>query len=166
MRRTFKPIPAMTLPWAGLQVCKAYFALLEVLCQSHQGAIATCDGNTFGLLVTSLDYGLKSLDVSVSSQCAAAVDNLASYYFRHAVAAESPSPTGQVRNLTLNLSKPLWVVPDGDEYPCKKISSDYVCCVVAAINSARSYSADMMTPAYIYCLFYLHLTTEGTSPKC
>ena len=83
---------------AAAQVCKAYFALLEVLCQSHQGAIATCDGNTFGLLVTSLDYGLKSLDVSVSSQCAAAVDNLASYYFRHAVAADAPSPTGQACN--------------------------------------------------------------------
>ena len=79
------------------QVCKAYFALLEVLCQSHQGAIATCDGPTFVLLLQSLDAGLKALDVSVSSQCAAAVDNLASYYFRNAAAAETPSPAGQVR---------------------------------------------------------------------
>jgi len=78
------------------QVCKAYFALLEVLCQSHQGAIATCDGPTFVLLLQSLDAGLKALDVSVSSQCAAAVDNLASYYFRNAAAAETPSPAGQV----------------------------------------------------------------------
>ncbi len=78
------------------QVCKAYFALLEVLCQSHQGAIATCDGATFVLLLQSLDAGLKALDVSVSSQCAAAVDNLASYYFRNAAAAETPSPAGQV----------------------------------------------------------------------
>ena len=79
-----------------MQVGKAYYALLDVLCHSHPGVIATCDTATFAFLVTSLDAGLKSLDVSVSSQCAAAIDNLASYYMKHALASEVPSPTAQV----------------------------------------------------------------------
>ena len=79
-----------------LQVSKAYFGLLDVLCHSHQSAIASCDTATFAFLVSSLDAGLKSLDVSVSSQCAAAIDNLASYYLKHAIASDAPSPTAQV----------------------------------------------------------------------
>ena len=85
-----------------LQVSKAYFGLLDVLCHSHQGAIATCDTATFAFLVSSLDAGLKSLDVSVSSQCAAAIDNLASYYLKHAIASDTPSPTAQARSCALN----------------------------------------------------------------
>jgi exportin-7 len=39
----------------------------------------------FGFILSSLDQGLKSLDVSISSACASAVDNLASFYFRNVV---------------------------------------------------------------------------------
>ena len=49
---------------------------------------------TFASLVRSLDAGLKSLDVSISSQCAAAVDNLAGFYFK-GCAEEAPSPAAQ-----------------------------------------------------------------------
>ena len=79
---------------------KAYFGLLDVLCHSHQGAIASCDTATFAFLLSSLDAGLKSLDVSVSSQCAAAIDNLASYYLKHAVTSDAPTVTAQVRPCT------------------------------------------------------------------
>ena len=80
---------------------KAYFGLLDVLCHSHPSAIATCDTATFSFLVSSLDAGLKSLDVSVSSQCAAAIDNLASYYLKHAVGCDAPSPTAQASQAAL-----------------------------------------------------------------
>lgn len=51
---------------------------------------------TFAFLLNSLDAGLKSLDVSISSQCAAAVDNLAGYYFKHMPGSESPTPAAAV----------------------------------------------------------------------
>ena len=50
---------------------------------------------TFAFLVRSLDAGLKSLDVSISSQCAAAVDNLAGFFFK-GCAEEAPAPAAQV----------------------------------------------------------------------
>ena len=46
----------------------------------------------------SLESGLKSLDVSISSQCASAVDSLAAFHFNHNLvlrdAAEAPHPAG------------------------------------------------------------------------
>jgi exportin-7 len=74
-----------------------------VLCAAHTHVIAACDTPTFAFLITALDSGLKSLDVVVSSQCAAAVDNLAGFYFRavQATAGETPSPTAQVARCLL-----------------------------------------------------------------
>ena len=48
----------------------------------------------------------QSLDVVVSSQCAAAVDNLAGFYFKavQAAAGEAPSPTAQARPRPLRAS--------------------------------------------------------------
>ena len=41
--------------------------------------------STFTFLLTSLEAGLKSLDVSISSASAAAVDNIAGFYFRNVI---------------------------------------------------------------------------------
>jgi hypothetical protein len=43
----------------------------------------------FSHLVQSLDQGLKSLEVAISSSCAAAVDNLAAFYFRNVLQART-----------------------------------------------------------------------------
>ncbi|KAL4534670.1 hypothetical protein Ndes2526A_g05549 [Nannochloris sp. 'desiccata'] len=76
------------------KVAKAYFAFVDVLCHNHAAALAARDTNTFVFLLSSLDAGLKSLDVALSSQCAAALDNLAGYYFRHMPSGEEPTPAG------------------------------------------------------------------------
>lgn len=47
--------------------------------------ILTQDTTTFTFLLTSLESGLKSLDVSISSSCAAACDALAGFYFKNVV---------------------------------------------------------------------------------
>jgi exportin-7 len=47
--------------------------------------VPAINGGNFGFILSSLDQGLKSLDVSISSACASAVDNLASFYFRNVV---------------------------------------------------------------------------------
>lgn len=76
------------------KVAKAYYGLIDALCHNHVSAV-TSDAAVFSYVLTSLDAGLKSLDVSVSSQCAAALDSLAGYYFRHMpVTGEDPSPAG------------------------------------------------------------------------
>jgi hypothetical protein len=49
--------------------------------------------------MSALDAGLKSLDTGVSSQCAAAVDNLAGFYFKATHPEQpsaQPSPAAQV----------------------------------------------------------------------
>ena len=74
------------------KVAKSYFALVEVLCHSHMAVVAACDAPTFGHIARSLEAGLRSLDVSISSQCASAIDNLAGFYFKamNLVARENP----------------------------------------------------------------------------
>jgi exportin-7 len=92
---------ALSIPLTDIlayrKVAKAYYGLLDVLCHNHTNVIATCDAPTFAFLVTSLDAGLKSLDVAISSQCAAAVDNLVGFYFKAMNTGEPPSPVAQVR---------------------------------------------------------------------
>ncbi|KFM22754.1 Exportin-7 [Auxenochlorella protothecoides] len=86
---------ALNIPLADIlayrKVCKAYFALVDMLCASHVPLLAARDTPTFVFLLSSLDAGLKSLDVAVSSQCAAAIDNLAGYYFLHMPGGHSPN---------------------------------------------------------------------------
>ena len=74
------------------KLAKAYFTLLEVLTLSHITFVAQRDSATFVALVSSLEAGIKSLDVRISSQCASAVDNLAAYYFKHGIMSDNPPP--------------------------------------------------------------------------
>ena len=76
------------------KVGKAYFALVDIMCHNHAGALAARDTATFSFIVSSLDAGLKSLDVGISSQCAAAMDNLAGFYFKHMPNGEEPTAAG------------------------------------------------------------------------
>lgn len=77
------------------KVSRSFFSLLDALCHNHAPALAARDGPTFAFLLAALDAGLKSLDVAISSQCAAAIDNLVGFYFRHQPGGESPTPAGQ-----------------------------------------------------------------------
>ena len=91
---------ALSIPLADIisysKLGKAYFGLVEVLCNSHTETIASRDTATFQYLLLSLDAGLKSLDLAVSTLCATAIDNLAGYYFKAVNSDEPPTPTTQV----------------------------------------------------------------------
>lgn len=52
----------------SLQLTKAYFAFVEVLCNSHLVFVLSLDTNTFMHIVGSLESGLKGLDAGISSQ--------------------------------------------------------------------------------------------------
>lgn len=108
------------------QLARAYFALLEVLCHNHTSVIVTLETSTFTHIVGSLEAGLKCLDVSISTQvsvaltwlywkifhfdfqvlyksiyvhfqCAAAVDNLAAFYFNNITSGENPTSPAAVK---------------------------------------------------------------------
>ena len=93
---------ALSIPLSEIiayrKVAKALFALLEQVCQSHTAFVVSQDTETFSCIMESLESGLKSLDVSISSQCASAVDSLAAFHFNHNLvlrdAAEAPHPAG------------------------------------------------------------------------
>lgn len=76
------------------KVAKAYYAFVDVLCHNHVAALARRDDATFVSIVSSLEAGIKSLDISISSQCASAIDNLAAYYFKHNQEGMKPNETG------------------------------------------------------------------------
>ncbi|KAF7116640.1 hypothetical protein RHSIM_RhsimUnG0020700 [Rhododendron simsii] len=69
----------------------AYFAFLEVLLHSHISFILNLDTSTFRYMVGSLESGLRGLDANILSQCASAVDNLATYYFNNITVGDSPA---------------------------------------------------------------------------
>jgi len=77
------------------KVARAYFQLIEVLTHNHTAFLVSRDSATFLHIGTSLETGLKSLDVSISSQCAAAVDSLAAFYFNNIVNGENQTPAAQ-----------------------------------------------------------------------
>ena len=86
---------SLAIPLASImafrKLARAYFALLEVLCHNHTSVIVNLDTATFTHLVGSLETGVKCLDVSISSQCASAVDNLAAFYFNNITMEETPT---------------------------------------------------------------------------
>ena len=88
----------LSIPQADIlayrKVAKAYFSLLEILCMNHVTVILQLDTMTFVHIVQSMESGLKSLDVSLSSQCAAAIDNIASFHYRAAADAAAAGDGG------------------------------------------------------------------------
>ncbi|XP_034692714.1 exportin-7-like isoform X1 [Vitis riparia] len=69
----------------------AYYALLEVLFNSHIVFILNLGTSTFMYIAGSLEVGLKALDTNIVSQCASAIDNLCTFYFNCITLGESPN---------------------------------------------------------------------------
>jgi len=67
---------------AYTKVCKAYFALMELLMRNHTAMLVELDTAVLRHICASLQEGLKSHEVAISSQCAAALEHLAAYHYR------------------------------------------------------------------------------------
>ncbi|URE41766.1 hypothetical protein MUK42_06737 [Musa troglodytarum] len=98
----------LSIPLADIfayrKLTKAYFAFMEVLFSNHISFILNLDTNTFLNIIGSLEAGLKGLDTGISSQCASAVDNLATFYFNHVTIGEvSASPASM--NFTRHIAE-------------------------------------------------------------
>jgi exportin-7 len=89
---------ALTIPLPDIltyrKVGKAWFGLLDALCHAHASTLAARETTTVVFVLSTLEAGLKSLDVGVSSQCAAAIDNLAAYAFEHQPGSEKATSAG------------------------------------------------------------------------
>lgn len=60
---------------------KAYFPLIDMLLANHIDFVAKLDFQSFSSIISAIEAGLKSFDVSFCSACAAAIDNLATFYY-------------------------------------------------------------------------------------
>ncbi|KAJ7976521.1 putative Exportin-7 [Quillaja saponaria] len=90
---------ADVLPFRKLAA--AYYGFLEILFNSHMSFVLSFDKNTLMYIVGSLESGLKDLSENISSQCASAVDNLATYYFTQVATGESPTSPAAINIIQL-----------------------------------------------------------------
>lgn len=67
---------------AYAKVCKPYFTLMELLMRNHTAMLVELDTVVLRHISISLQEGLKSHEVAVSSQCAAALEHFAAYHWR------------------------------------------------------------------------------------
>ncbi|KAH0730079.1 hypothetical protein KY289_001267 [Solanum tuberosum] len=81
----------------------AYFTFLEIMMKNQIQLILNLDSSSFTFIAGSLESGLKVLDENIKSQCASAVDNLATFYFEHITTGESPT-TPVALNLAQHLA--------------------------------------------------------------
>ncbi|KAJ3676579.1 hypothetical protein LUZ60_003991 [Juncus effusus] len=86
------------------KLSKAYFAYVEVLFSNHIKVILNLDTTTFMHIASSLESGLKGLDSAIASQCAAAIDHLAAFYFNNIKQADGP-PSPAALNLARHVSE-------------------------------------------------------------
>lgn len=64
------------------KVAKAYFGFIEVLCINHPKEVVELEHAMFVRVVSSLQEGLQSPEVWMSSQSAASIDHLSAFRFR------------------------------------------------------------------------------------
>ena len=65
------------------KVSKSYFTFMEITFRNHIAVLLALPSTVFVRVVQSLQEGLDSIDGPLLQLCAAAVDHLATYYFRN-----------------------------------------------------------------------------------
>ena len=85
------------------KVSKCYFTLLELLMRNHAPMICELDTPVLVHICRSLQEGLNSYEVAISSQCAAALEHLAAFHFR--ALTEERDREGAKQQLQLHLSR-------------------------------------------------------------
>uniref|UniRef100_A0A6T6CE73 Importin N-terminal domain-containing protein n=1 Tax=Compsopogon caeruleus TaxID=31354 RepID=A0A6T6CE73_9RHOD len=77
---------ALAIPLSELmaypKVAKSYYGLIEILCTNHPADVVRLDHAVFSHLIMTLQHGIQSLEVWMSTQCAQALDHLSEYRFK------------------------------------------------------------------------------------
>jgi len=96
---------ALAIPLPDLiaypKVAKAYYGLIEILCVNHSADVVNLDTPVFVHLVQTLQEGLQSLEVWMSTQCAQALDHLAEFRFRNQ-SKTTPKAQAMLRHIEQN----------------------------------------------------------------
>ncbi|GAU34352.1 hypothetical protein TSUD_20590, partial [Trifolium subterraneum] len=87
--------------FAFRKVAVSYFAFLEALFNGHLSFVLNLDKTGLMLIFGSLESGIKDLSEKISSQCASAIDNLATFYFNHVTVGESVTSPAALRTVGL-----------------------------------------------------------------
>ncbi|WJX11071.1 hypothetical protein P8452_01723 [Trifolium repens] len=87
--------------FAFRKVAASYFAFLETLFNGHLSFVLNLDKNGLMLILGSLESGIKDLSEKISSQCAAAIDNFATFYFNHVTVGELVTSPAALRSVGL-----------------------------------------------------------------
>ncbi|PNY12018.1 exportin 7, partial [Trifolium pratense] len=87
--------------FAFRKVAASYFAFLETLFNGHLSFVLNLDKTGLMLIFGSLESGIKDLSEKISSQCASAIDNLATFYFNHVTIGESVTSPAALRTVGL-----------------------------------------------------------------
>ena len=101
---------------AYAKVAKAYFVFMEAVCHNHTAYFVRQPQQPFSALVGCLGRGLVGVDTQVSSQCAMAVDNLATWLHKNMMAEPNKvHPATEVRG---------WSWLRGVHACCKRVRQD------------------------------------------
>ncbi|CAO2822375.1 unnamed protein product [Amaranthus hypochondriacus] len=73
------------------KVSKAYFSFIDCLLSKRIKVAFNLDETTFKYIVRSLHSGLQLLDSDIISQCASAIDHMATFYFENILMGEPPT---------------------------------------------------------------------------
>ncbi|GMH18647.1 hypothetical protein Nepgr_020488 [Nepenthes gracilis] len=105
----------LSIPLADIlayrKVAGAYFNFMAILLNSHIKFALNLDTSTFTYIVRSLGSGLKVLDSNIVSQCASALDHLATYYFNNIIMGEAPASPA-ILNFARHVSECPDIFPD------------------------------------------------------
>jgi hypothetical protein len=94
------------------KVSKSYYTFMEAVCHNHTSFLVRQNHDTFVRVLQSLQLGIKNIDVTTSSQCAMAIDNLATWLHANLIKVDDlhkVHPAAQVLShsiLTLLLTVP------------------------------------------------------------
>ncbi|EPS69108.1 hypothetical protein M569_05657, partial [Genlisea aurea] len=105
----------LSIPHADIlayrKLAKAYYMYVEVLFGHHIAYVSSLDSLSFMHIVGSLELGLKGLDTGISTQCAAAIENLADLYFNTITIGEKPTSAAAI-NLARHIAECPALLPE------------------------------------------------------
>ncbi|KAM0896612.1 hypothetical protein ACQ4PT_023079 [Festuca glaucescens] len=91
------------------KLSKAYYGYMEVMFNNHItiSSVLNLDTSTFVHIVSTLESGLKGLDMGISTQCASAIDSLAAFYFNNItnITAGDNPPSPAALNLARHIGE-------------------------------------------------------------
>jgi hypothetical protein len=89
------------------KVAKSYYTFLEAVCHNHTSFLVQQNHDKFVVVLQSLQLGIKSIDVTTSSQCSMAIDNLATWLHQNLIKVDDLHKVHPAAQVSLPHNPPL-----------------------------------------------------------